>query len=163
MKLLLPVLLALIGIGAGSAAGYFLRPPAEPAGADAAQGGPKPENGAPAPPETQRGGASEYAKLEKQFLVPVIEDDQITAMVVAYLSLEMDAGQTAIVYKHEPKLRDAFNEILFLHSNAGGFSGSFTDISTMSGLRTALLNVAKTLLGPSVRAVLIESIMRQDT
>ena len=69
----------------------------------------------------------EYVKLNNQFVVPVVEDGRVAAMVVLSLSLEVEAGNTEAVYQREPKLRDAFLQVLFDHANVGGFCGSFTD------------------------------------
>ena len=157
-RLLLPLLLALLGIGAGAAAGYFLRP-APQASAEA------PAEAAPAAQaEGSEEGAvnSEFVKLNNQFIVPDVEDGAIVSLVVLSLSLEVATGGTEAVYAAEPKLRDTLLQVLFDHANAGGFRGDFTAAGQMEDLRRALLEAARRILGPTVKAVLISDIARQD-
>ncbi|PTE16635.1 flagellar basal body-associated FliL family protein [Pseudogemmobacter blasticus] len=151
IRKLLPVLLALLGLGTGLGAGLVLRPEADHTAE------PTPEQDAKA--ET----APDYVKLNNQFVVPILEGGRVTAMVVLSLSLEVQAGQTEAVYNREPKIRDAFLQVLFDHANSGGFRGSFTDGSNLVLLRQALTEKAAGILGPTVTDVLITEIARQDS
>lgn len=162
-RLLVPLLLALVGIGGGAAAGFFLRPPpAEEAHAEDGTCPPPTEEVAAETPESDEATGSEYVKLNNQFVVPVIKDGTVQALVILSLSVEVTAGQKPVVYEHEPKLRDGFNDVMFVHANAGGFDGTFTDAPQISRLRLSLTEIAQGLLGSSVKGVLIDSIMRQD-
>ena len=173
IRKLIPVLLALLGLGAGVGAGFALRPagdapPAEGHGEEApadahASGG----HGAEAPAEAGHDagaeeGAPEYVKLNNQFVVPVLEGGRVVSMVILSLNLEVGTGQSEAIYAREPKLRDAFLQVLFDHANAGGFRGSFTDGSNLVILRRALLEKARTVAGEAVLDVLISDIARQD-
>ena len=165
LKKIFPILLALIGLGGGVGAGLVLRPAEDHAAASdeaAAKDGEHAtgEEGAEAEPEE---GAPEYVKMNNQFVVPVVEDSRVAAMVVLSLSLEVAAGNTEAVYQREPKLRDAFLQVLFDHANVGGFSGSFTDGANLVVLRTSLKEAAALVLGPVVSDVLITDIARQDS
>jgi flagellar protein FliL len=171
LRKLLPVLLALVGLGGGVGAGLFLRPApaaedhaaegADPAKAgehgDAAEGEAVAEDGEP------EEGAPEYVKMNNQFVVPVVEDGRVGAMVVLSVSIEVEAGNTEAVYQREPKLRDVFLQVLFDHANTGGFSGSFTDGANLIFLRTSLKEAAVLVMGNAVRDVLITDIARQDS
>ena len=150
---LLPILLILIGVGGGMGAGVMLRP--APA-AEVAHEAPVEE--AEVDPEKM----PEYAKLNNQFVIPVVEKGQVAAMVILALSLEVEKGKTEEVFTREPKLRDVFLQILFDHANAGGFNGSFTDGANLILLRKSLLEAAKSVLGAIVLDVLISDIARQD-
>ena len=147
-KLILPLILGLIGLGAGVGAGVFLRPAPD---ADHAEMVPE----EPATPP-------EYVKLNNQFVIPVVEDGNVSALVVLALSLEVTTGSTEAVFATEPKLRDVFLQVLFDHANAGGFRGAFTDGSNLIVLRQALKEVAMQVLGDKVSDVLIVDIARQD-
>ena len=149
IKKLLPVLLGLIGLGAGIGAGVFLRH------------APAQEMEMAKSEETQK-ELPEYVKLNNQFVIPVVEAGQVAALVVISLSLEVKAGGTDLVYTREPKLRDVFLQVLFDHANAGGFRGSFTDGANLVVLRQALKEVAFQVLGDTVTDVLIVDIGRQD-
>lgn len=164
LKKLFPVALALAGLGGGIAAGLFLRP--EDAPTDEAAGVENPgtaleERADAAAPEGPV--EPEYVKLNNQFIVPVVEQGRVSAMVVLALSLEVTTGSTETVYEREPKLRDVFLQVLFDHANVGGFSGSFTDGANLIVLRTSLREAAGLVLGTVVKDVLITDIARQDS
>jgi hypothetical protein len=71
-------------------------------------------------------------------------------------------GQKEQTFAVEPKLRDAFLQVLFDHANTGGFDGVFTATNVMRSLRAALLDAAGTAVPDLVRDVLILDIQRQD-
>ncbi|KGB83626.1 flagellar basal body-associated protein FliL [Rhodovulum sp. NI22] len=159
MSKLLPLLIALVGLAAGTGAGIMLRPAPEAAageGMEAGQGA-APEKHAKAPEDV------EFVKLNNQFVVPVVESGRVSALVVLALSLEVALGERANVYQLEPKLRDAFLQVLFDHANSGGFRGAFTTNTNMSALRMALTEMAQKVIGPTVSDVLIIDLVRQDT
>ena len=175
IRKLIPVLLGLIGLGIGMGAGIFLRPAAVPAadtgGEHAAQpeeaagheASAKPDHAEEAPKEANAEGGPEYVKLSNQFVIPVVEQGKVVSMVILALTLEVGAGTTEAIYAREPKLRDAFLQVLFDHANSGGFDGSFTDGANLVLLRKALLEAAQTAIGPNVSDVLISDIARQDS
>ena len=174
MRKLFPFVLALGGLGAGIGGGLYLRPAA---GSDAHATMDDPAAAKPdghADPEAQAeagaedhaeadGTSPEYVKMNNQFVVPVVQDGRVAAMVVLSLSIEVEPGNTEAVYDREPKLRDVFLQVLFDHANVGGFSGSFTDGSNLIVLRTSLKEAAALVLGTVVRDVLITDIARQDS
>lgn len=184
MKMLIPLILALVGLGGGLFAGQMMRPPppqeeaaaGDPAGAadeshaegshDAGGGdhgdavakahpdGPPP----PYDPDLKR----EYARLDRQFVAPIVEHEEVTSLLILTLSVEVDAGQTTLVYEREPKLRDRFLQVLFRHAQSGAFNGAFTAAPVMADLRGALLEAAQSVLGPVAHDVLVTDIIRQD-
>ncbi len=169
MKFILPLGLALVGVGGGIGAGLALKPEPEqpadttPCGAPdkvtADKFDPEAGHGADTPkPET-----SEYVKLNNQFVVPIVGNDRVESLVVLSLSIEIAQGRSDLIYEREPKLRDAFLQVLFDHANMGGFAGAFTRSRNMEVLRSALAEVAHDILGPDVRGVLVTDIGRQDS
>jgi flagellar basal body-associated protein FliL len=159
-RLILPVVLSLAGLAAGAALGLVLRPaPPEEAAADAEHGATAEKSGAAHDPAIPR----EYVRLNNQFIVPLVEGGRIAALVVLSLSLEIDEGSTEAVFKAEPKLRDAFLQVMFDHATAGGFRGAFTDAAAMEPLRAALGEAARQVMGSVVTDVLITEIVRQDS
>ncbi|MDT8325885.1 MAG: flagellar basal body-associated protein FliL [Roseovarius sp.] len=166
IKKLFPVLLALVGIGGGVGAGIMLKPaPVEvveihPCGdletADKAHGAPT-DHGIDIATE-----ALEYIKLNNQFVVPIVHDQRVTAMVVMSISVEVTPEASDTVYAREPKLRDGFLQVLFDHANMGGFDGEFTSANNMDVLRMSLGEVAKRVVGGAANSVLITEIARQD-
>lgn len=180
MKKLLPLVLLLIGVGAGVGAGVFLRPPPDEKMADVSEEGEHPNedhseehakgHNKDDKDENAHGdghdgdvGGSEYVKLNNQFVVPIVSNEKVSALVVLALSVEVPAGETDTVYLREPKLRDSFLQVLFDHANVGGFEGNFTDALMLDRLRTALREVAQRDLGKDIgKDVLIIEIARQD-
>jgi len=176
MKKLLPVILAIVGLGAGVGIGVFLKPaPEEPEVAAAPCDGDPPAN-----PElcAQEQAALayaaelpavhydpeavfEYVKLPKQFVVPIIKNDRVAALVVLSISLEVTEGTSANALARTPKLRDSFLQVLFAHANSGGFDGAFTAGQSMQDLRGSLSVMAKRILGDMMHDVLIEEIVKQ--
>lgn len=174
LRKIFPVALALTGLAGGVAAGLYLRPAPGPEGHaaadDHAEATPDEASGTDEHGEAGSGdhaeddGTSpEYVKMNNQFVVPVVQDGRVAAMVVLSLSIEVEPGNTEAVYDREPKLRDVFLQVLFDHANVGGFSGSFTDGSNLIVLRTSLKEAAALVLGTVVRDVLITDIARQDS
>lgn len=170
MRKLLPLILGLIGLALGVGAGLALKPAAEekvvvnPCG-PAADGATEQTSAASTPEGGDAGNeqpTKEYVKLNNQFIVPVVGEGSVQALVILSLSLEVKFGTSEKVYAVEPKLRDAFLQVLFDHANSGGFSGAYTNSNTMDVLRQALLETARQALGATVSDVLIVDIVRQD-
>ncbi|MEL7013943.1 MAG: flagellar basal body-associated FliL family protein [Pseudomonadota bacterium] len=174
MSKLLPVLLLLIGTGAGFGAGIFLAPdPVEcPDPSDLEGGAALPEGCEPEPDlaegdedasaEEAEAPPVEFVRMNDQIVVPVLSDGDVRSLVVLSITLEVDIGQTAAIFALEPKLRDAFLRVLFDHANVGGFDGNYTDAARMEGLRRALLEIARKTGGDVVQNVLILDLLRQD-
>ncbi|WP_293574036.1 flagellar basal body-associated FliL family protein [Phaeobacter sp.] len=161
---LLPVILLIVGTAGGIGAGIALAPAPEET-AEAPEGGAeKPEKAEeeekdPSEPEEP---TREFVKMTSQFVVPVVEREELSSLVVVSLSLETDIGMTEKVHAYEPKLRDMFLQVLFDHANMGGFAGAFTRSDMLTPLRTALREAAQKELGKGVHDVLIVEMTRQD-
>lgn len=174
-KILLPLILLIIGIGSGVGAGLFLLPAHAPAAPEIASNGScgdvpndphatsiavvteavaLDENGAPI--------TNEYAKLNNQFVVPIVKDGLVSGMVVLALSIEVPPGKKEDIFLAEPKLRDSFLQAMFDHANIGGFSGNFTSTQNLRPLREDLMRRAKAIAPGIAQDVLIIDIVRQD-
>lgn len=160
MRKLIPILIGIIGLVIGGGLGKFLHSPSTD----------EPKEEATAVNETVETkdtsdpeNPPEYVKMSNQFVVPVIEDGQVSAMVILTLSIEVKNGTSEEIYAREPKLRDAFLQVLFDHANAGGFDGAFTDGSNLTFLRKALKEVAQSTIGEAVTDVLVTDLARQDS
>ncbi|MDA7423331.1 flagellar basal body-associated protein FliL [Thalassococcus lentus] len=156
MLKLFPILLAILGTGAGVGAGLYLKPD-KPQESEQVVDEKPDEKGKEEPTDT-----TEFVKLNNQFVIPVVGPERVNALVVLSLSIEVKPGQSQSVYSQEPKLRDEFLQVLFDHANIGGFDGSFTKADRMEILRNALQETATAVLGDIARGVLITEIARQD-
>jgi len=160
MKIIIPIVLALVGLGSGWAIVHFFIPaPAacEPPAAGAETTAEPPPAEAP-PPAPQY----EYADMTDQFVVPIIDGDRVSGTMVLSLSLEVLPGNRDSVLTRQPKLRDEFLRLLFVHSNMGEFAGNFLETKDLEVLRSDLTNAATIILGPVVHSVLITDMIRQD-
>ena len=180
IRLILPLILLMLGLGGGIAAGLMLggadgdgEAAASESGADLAED----EDTDAAAEAEEEGGAQagsgvrvtpgstdelEYVRLNNQFIVPIVRHGSVRSLVVMSLTLEVAVGQNEAVFSREPRLRDAFLRVMFAHANAGGFDGSFTSALAMDPLREGLREAARGILGPIVNDVLIVDIVRQD-
>ncbi|MGB0852666.1 MAG: flagellar basal body-associated protein FliL [Pikeienuella sp.] len=171
MKLLV-VFLAPLGLIGGLAAGHFVAPAPdeilteETAKAEESGGNEKPDavaslaTGRKRAPEPK--GEAEYAKLDKHFVVPIIENETVAALVVVTMAIEVEQGTTDLVYLHEPKLRDEFLSVLFNHGRSGAFQNGFTEPQNLEDLRNSLNEASIHVIGEASRQVLLTSIIRQD-
>ncbi len=157
---LLAIILIPVGLAAGLAGGHFLAPP-EP---EMAEEDPKAKAGKETPEKPPQLDLSEtdYAKLNKQFIVPVIEDSDVIALVVVTMAIEVKKGGRDLVFEHEPKLRAEFLNVFFNHAQSGGFSGVFIESQLMEDLRSSLNAAAWNVLGKTAHQVLVTSLIRQD-
>lgn len=162
MLKLVPLILFLFGTGAGVGAGLFMRPePEEPKVSPEATEVEKAPTLVSNPEVPDLG--FQYVEMSNQFVVPIVKQDRIASMVVISLSIETADGRAEVIYDKEPKLRDAFLEVMFDHANIGGFDGNFTDVTRLSVLRGSLREVAQQSLGSDiVNDVLIVDMARQD-
>ncbi|MEO9822160.1 MAG: flagellar basal body-associated FliL family protein [Paracoccaceae bacterium] len=166
IKKLLPLILLVIGAGGGVGAGLALRPAptveiVDEEGAEVS----KDDEAKVADGEVTEDGENathEYVKMSNQFVIPVVDAEQVKALVVMSLSLEVTVGSKSEVYEREPKIRDSFLQVLFDHANVGGFDGAFTGAENMDSMRQALREIAQRDMGDVVTDVLILDIARQD-
>ena len=191
MKRILPILLvSVFALAAGAGAGAFLKPvpvpdengaqdPADNGEVDSAKQGDidnsevhkSDDAKEEMEPTAQHTGddaqdgedkAIDYVKIERQFIVPVVEEGQISSLVLMSVALEVKEGGSEVVFEKEPKLRDAFLQVFFAHAQSGGFDGSFTRESRLADLRTSLMKAARKVLGEIAQGVLLTNILRQD-
>ena len=176
IRLLLPVILLLAGLGGGVVAGKMMSGGGEETAADShseddGHGG---DEGHGAEEDDGHGSSDghgeeadpnspyEYVRLNNQFVVPLIRHGSVRSLVVLTLTIEVESGENELVYDREPRLRDALLRVMFSHANVGGFDGSFTAVESMAPLREGLREAARQVLGAVAHDVLIMDIVRQD-
>ena len=176
MKFLVPLVIALLGLGAGVGAGLALKPapeqdgsathaaePACPEDADAECELTAADPLAPAPEKPKPEGELAYVPLDKPFVVPVFKGEKVISMVVVSLSVEIGADAAPSVEAVMPRLRDGFLKVMFRHANSGGFDGSFTSGQRMEDLKSALAIAAREIMPEApLGEILITEIARQD-
>lgn len=156
MLKLLPIILPVLGLGAGVGAGVLM-PPAQKPPVDC----PAPTDATIAPEALPPDTPVEYMKINNQFVVPLITGEDVTSMVIVSLSLEISQGRQDDIYAIEPKLRDAFLRVLFDHASLGGFEGNFLSNLGLDTLRLALREIGQKTAGPVLHDVLIVDLVKQ--
>ncbi len=168
---LLPVLLVFGGaVGAGAA---WLTMRGAPGAEQAADTWPVPEIAAPLagtsmpavpglPISSGILPGAEYQRLDDPFLVPLVRNNMVEAMMVITLGIEVMQGQGPLIRSQEPRLRNQLLQALFDHANTGGFDGMFTVSGNMRVLRESLTRAARDVLGDVVGSVLILDMARQE-
>jgi len=117
-KIIVPILLLGLGTGAGIGAAIFLKE--EPVAQDQAHAVDcvAPQNTQEleemlTEPDPDDVVSAEYVTLDNQFVVPIVKDDKIDALIVLTVNIEVPAGGKDIVTLAEPKLRDKIS-VIFL-------------------------------------------------
>ena len=104
----------------------------------------------------------EFLKFKRQFVVPVIGEDRVDALVLLNIGISLSGDMKTELYQLEPKFRDAFMRELLGMSNAGYFNDELTNPQTYEVLRETLLRAAKDIEEKGVKDILILDFARQD-
>lgn len=178
IRKILPILLPVVALMGGIAAGTVLQPGgSESGGAHAAaaeshgddNGGGHDEAAAHASDShasNGHGGAEGdgpgFFTFPSQFFVPLARNGDMGAMIILTLVLETKASKVEALEKQEHRLRDALLRQLLIHANTSGFDGNYTVDRNLERLRTDLLRVARGATDIPIDAVLIQDIVRQN-
>lgn len=162
MKAVLPIGGLLIGVGIGAGVGLELAPKPATGDNEYIKDDDRAETTGKNKKKKEPGAAYELVSLHNQFVVPLVDNGRVAAMVVVSIGLEVEVGETEAIYAREPRLRDTFLQVLFEHANMGGFSGDFTNARNLNLLRKSLTRSAQGELGSIVKNILITDLARQD-
>ncbi|WP_031554768.1 flagellar basal body-associated FliL family protein [Parvularcula oceani] len=156
MKKLMPFLVVLVAVGAGGAGALMLDAPAEDVHAA--------EEGAKTPVSKHEGKkeAVAYMGFQRAFIVPVVVERNVSALVMLDLSLEMDAATVENARKKEPKLRDGIMKALIGLSHEGMLTGDITDPAVYEEIRNRIEAAAGEYVGEGLQGVLITDYARQE-
>lgn len=165
MKILIPIILILLAVAGGGAAGFFLKPapeaPAEGADAHAEDAGAGEEETAEA------GGAEEvqartYVQIGRQFIIPIVEGRETQALMLFELAVDVPIGYGDVVFDQELRLRSAFNDVLFSMSHTGAFSENYTDDLIIAELKSKLGAAVERYVDTPTYEILILDMLRQE-
>lgn len=174
MRTALSIILPLLALVAGIAAGDLLRPDrsgqpttgaGDASGTAALSDLPQPDSAA-APDQDPKGEAAAdlapaWFTFPSQFFVPMMRNGDMGAIMILTLSIETAEDQLEAMKRQEHRLRDGLLRQLMIHANTGGFDGNFTSEASMRVLRERLLDAARSATDLPVEQVLIEDIARQ--
>lgn len=107
-------------------------------------------------------GETDFVKFKRQFVVPVLKNNAVDALILLNLGLEVPASQRDDMFRLEPRFRDAFIRELLQLSDDGYFDQELTSPDTYEVLRETLARAAGDISEDGVKAVLILDLSRQD-
>jgi len=185
MKFLLPSIIAGAGVIAGAFGGNMLKPTAEAgspvmAGGDEdASGSGQNDDGQAAEGDTygkkdkkakkdsrsSKSGASKdvsYYKFSREFVIPIMRDGQVTALVILHIQLEVDSSIESSLFSMEPKLRDNIMTTLVEISHDGHLFDNLTEPESYESIRALVLEGLKTVKSEGIENILILDMARQD-
>ena len=143
MKKIIAIVLVLVGIVGGGAAGMMLKPaPPEPEGTEAGAGDVG-EKTAEKEEDVEDGEAEQstsvYVKVGRQTIIPVLDKGETKALMLFELAVDIPPSENDRALAMEPRLRDAFLRELFQMSYTGAFDETFTDDRVIEELRRSLV------------------------
>jgi len=106
-------------------------------------------------------GDSGFMKFGRQFIVPVVGRNGVSALVVLDISLELAPSAKEDIYTREPKIRDALLSSLLTLSNEGAFDERLLQPENVEEIRNVLLSSAQSVMGDDVIGVLILNVAKQ--
>lgn len=112
--------------------------------------------------EASYGGETDFIKFKRQFVVPVLKNNAVDALVLINLGLEVPASHRDEMFRLEPRFRDAFIRELLQLSDDGYFDQELTSPDTYEILRETLARAAGDISGDGINDVLILDLSRQD-
>lgn len=186
MKMLFPAIVAVVGIGLGTLAGQVLKPGPATAHAEKAEEGDS--HGAKddghgksddhgkkddhAKKEKKKKGAHgksdaaaddvSYYKFSREFVVPVMENGTVTALVILHLYLEVDSEVSGGLFQKEPKLRDNIMTTLIEVGRRENIYDNLTNPESYETLRAAIADNLESVISEGLHGVLIVDFARQD-
>jgi hypothetical protein len=177
LKILIPVIVAFIGVAGGVTIGVVLKPSdtekesEEGASAVGEKGEKKGTDGAPQAEKDHhivglgdhaKATDSEYVPMESKLIAPFTRANGRAAFVAVDVTLEMvpGAGQTA--QDHAPKIIAAFLRVVIWFASTGAFDDHEHAPHTINELNDELYKAAKGVLGEDVRGVLIANLLTSD-
>ncbi|MFQ5562732.1 MAG: hypothetical protein ACE5FO_04090 [Parvularculaceae bacterium] len=177
MMKIIPIILQAIFVVFGVGAGFWIKSlpiASDAAGIEAGEDDPrepaeKPEKKKKETKGKHGGGhgkgdnsGSGYMKFGRQFIVPVLKQDEVKSLVIMELNIETPSDAVESLYTQEPKLRDALLGRLLELSTRGVFNDQLIEKENLDFVRTELLEVLREVIGDDAQDVLILGITRQS-
>ena len=183
MKLVITSVVAIIFIALGSFAGVMLKTPSSAAAAsdeaaaeaddhgDELKKDAKKDDHGHAKKDAKKGdkyassggsGNSEYYKFSREFVVPVMRNEQVKSLVILHINLETASGVADDLFSEEPKLRDNIMTTLIGLSNDGRTLDEPTQIDNYEMIRSMVLMNLRDAFSDGIINVLIVDMAKQE-
>jgi flagellar FliL protein len=105
---------------------------------------------------------TDFINFKRQFVVPVLKDNAVEALILINLGLEVPAAERDNMFRLEPRFRDAFIRELLQLSDDGYFDQELTSPDTYEVLRETLSRAANDISDGGIKDILILDLSRQD-
>ena len=106
---------------------------------------------------------SAYFKFSREFVVPMIENERVSSLVILNINVESDAATSDKLFSQEPVIRDVIMTTLIEISGDGKTFQSMTSIENYETLRSLILvALQKKFPDMGIKNILILDIARQD-
>ena len=182
MKQLVPLAVAAVFIAGGGAGALFLKGglggTAEASSASDGGGhgesaksdghGAKAEKGGHGEAKGGHGGDAAasgeitYYRFSREFVIPIIENGKVDALVILNLNLEVDSALSQQLFSMEPKLRDNIMTTLIKLSADDRTLHSITDVENYETLRSMILTNLQSAVPHGIENVLILDMAKQE-
>lgn len=174
LKKLLPILITLIAVGGAGYVALQLKGPrtvdaamkareAEGGGEHGGGGGHGDDHGKVVKVHgEEEGDAYGYLDFRRNFIIPVMGDNRVDALVLLTFSVEMEADKIEEARTREPRIRDAFMKQLLSLSHEGVFNQDITDPDVYNVIQERLLETAREVVDENVKSILLVDFARQD-
>lgn len=103
-----------------------------------------------------------FYKFSREFVVPIMADRRVKALVILHLSLEVDEATNSELFSLDPKLRDNIMTTLIGLSNDGKTLDELTSADSYETIRSMVLMNLQSGVSENIQNVLIMDVGKQD-
>jgi flagellar protein FliL len=104
-----------------------------------------------------------FYKFSREFVVPIIRDSRVDALVILNISLEVEGDTAQKLFTLDPKLRDNIMSTLIVLSNEPGLFDNMTQVENYERIRSQVLENLRNVIPEGINNVLILDFAKQDT
>lgn len=107
-------------------------------------------------------GDVSYFKFSREFVVPIMSEGSVRALVILHIQLEVDSEISSSLFSMEPKLRDNIMSTLIGISHDGKLFDNLTDPESYESIRALILENLQKVKSEGIDNILIVDLARQD-
>lgn len=106
-------------------------------------------------------GQLSYFEFRREFIVPVLSDGRVDALVIININLEVEPSLSEKLFNMEPKLRDNIMTSLVGLSSESYIFKNITDVQNYETIRSVVLANLRAEVASEIRNVLIMDVAKQ--
>ena len=108
------------------------------------------------------GSETTFYKFSREFVVPIMAERRVKALVILHISLEVDEKTSDQLFSLDPKLRDNIMTTLIGLSNDGRTLDELTNPESYETIRSMILMNLRSGVSEGIQNVLIMDVGKQD-